>query len=98
MLVKTAAFGQDPNWGRFLAAAGRAGVAFDPDACSLSLCGMPVLAQGAPVEFDKAALSERMGAREWECTLRIGSGSGRFTVWFSDLSHDYVRLNSAYST
>jgi glutamate N-acetyltransferase/amino-acid N-acetyltransferase len=98
VLVKTAVFGRDPNWGRILAAAGRAGVPFDPDACSLTLCGTPVLAEGRPLPFDKELVSARMAAPEWECALRVGEGTGRATVWFSDLTHDYVTFNSSYST
>jgi glutamate N-acetyltransferase/amino-acid N-acetyltransferase len=98
LLVKTAVFGRDPNWGRILAAAGRSGIDFAHDACSLTLCGTLVLEQGSPVPFDKSAVSRAMGAKEWTGTLRVGSGPGRATVWFSDLSNDYVRLNSEYST
>lgn len=98
LLVKTAVFGRDPNWGRILAAAGRSGIAFAPDSCSLNLCGTWVLREGAPVPFDAAAVSRAMAAKEWSCTLRVGTGPGVATVWFSDLSNDYVRLNSEYST
>ena len=65
-LVKTALFGNDPNWGRILAAAGRAGVRFDPDAATAFLAGTCIFEHGQPAAFDAAALSEAMKAEEVE--------------------------------
>ncbi len=63
-LVKTALFGNDPNWGRILAAAGRAGVAFDPDRVEIALAGTTVYRNGMPTDFNGYVVSEAMKAKE----------------------------------
>lgn len=95
-LFKCAMFGSDPNWGRTLAAVGMAPVAMEPDRISVSFNGQPVCinATGAP------------GARDVDLTgpdidvlVDLGTGGeGTATVWTTDLSHDYVHINSAYSS
>ena len=97
-LVKTAAFGRDPNWGRVLAAAGSApwngGFAhLDPERLTVSFDGTAVFRDGAPTgdvpTLDGAA-----------CTIELdlGLGDGRSAYLASDLSYDYVRLNAEYTT
>ena len=97
-LVKTAAFGHDPNWGRVLAAAGSApsngGFAhLDPDLLTVSFDGTAVFERGAPT----GRVPELGGAA---CTidLDLGLGSGEAAYLASDLSYDYVRLNAEYTT
>ncbi len=106
-LVKTAVHGCDPNWGRIVAAAGRAGVAFDPAAVALWLGPHQLLEFGQPLSFDRLAVSryiqERMdGAYLSDDTVRIclvvGDGSGDGTAWGCDLSDQYVRINADYTT
>ena len=97
-LVKTAIFGRDPNWGRICAAAGRAGVDFDPRHVSLHLQGTEIFAAGGPVAFDRAALSEALRADEVLIQLRVGSGPGHARVWTCDLTYDYVKINAEYTT
>ena len=98
MLVKTALFGADPNWGRVVAAAGRSGVQFDPKSISLSFGGIEVLKDGEVLDFDEAAAHERLQSREVRIVLNIGSGQGRAQVFTSDLSHEYVKINASYRT
>jgi len=97
-LVKTALFGNDPNWGRILCAAGYSGVAIDQDRLALTLCGYPLVREGEPVEFDEATVSGAM--REPEVLIRLDLGQGRAsaTVWTCDFSYDYVRINAEYTT
>lgn len=97
-LVKTALFGNDPNWGRILCAAGYSGVAIDQDRLALTLCGYPLVREGEPVEFDEATVSSAM--REPEVLIRLDLGQGRAsaTVWTCDFSYDYVRINAEYTT
>ncbi|MDE0349651.1 MAG: bifunctional glutamate N-acetyltransferase/amino-acid acetyltransferase ArgJ [Gammaproteobacteria bacterium] len=99
-LVKTALFAGDPNWGRFCMAIGKAGVeGLEPDRVSLDLDDVRVAENGlvAP-SYTEAAGAAVM--RQDEFTVRIGLGRGdcRETVWTSDLSYDYVRINAEYRT
>jgi len=96
-LVKTAIFGEDPNWGRILAAAGRAGVKFDPAQAELTLCGLPLFRAGTPLAFDRSDAHKRLTAREVSCVLDLHQGPLAATVWTCDLSKDYVEINAHYS-
>jgi glutamate N-acetyltransferase/amino-acid N-acetyltransferase len=97
-LVKTAAFGHDPNWGRVLAAAGSApwngGFAhLEPDRLSVSFDGTVVFRTGAPT-----GLVPELGGAACRIDLDLGLGDGEATYLASDLSTDYVRLNAEYTT
>jgi glutamate N-acetyltransferase/amino-acid N-acetyltransferase len=97
-LVKTALYGNDPNWGRILCAAGYSGVPIDPERLALTVCGYPLVREGEPVEFDEATVSRAM--KEPEVLIRLDLGQGRYgaTVWTCDFSYDYVRINAEYTT
>jgi glutamate N-acetyltransferase/amino-acid N-acetyltransferase len=98
-LVKTALFGNDPNWGRILAAAGRSGIEFNPEQVSVSLAGHKVFEDGAAVCHDLEAVSEAMKAEEVEILVELGRmGGDNATVWTCDLTYDYVRINAEYTT
>lgn len=97
-LFKTAMFGCDPNWGRVLAAAGRAGVAFDPKEVFLNIGEIPVVAGGEPIEFSEKDAREYLKGKEIEIVLKVGCGDGESTVWTCDLSYDYVKINAEYHT
>ncbi len=97
-LVRTALYGEDPNWGRIIAAAGSVQAGLDPNTWSLLLNGKTWVEPGA-IEV----LSEAEAHRELELTdivveLRLGLGDGRATAWGCDLSKDYVRINASYRT
>ncbi|HVJ81112.1 MAG TPA: bifunctional ornithine acetyltransferase/N-acetylglutamate synthase, partial [Planctomycetia bacterium] len=98
-LVKTALFGNDPNWGRIVSAAGYAGVPFKEEETSLKVNGSLLFENGAPTKFDKAAEGERLrGSRDVAVELSVGTGPGFCRFWTCDLSYDYVRLNAEYTT
>jgi glutamate N-acetyltransferase/amino-acid N-acetyltransferase len=102
-LVKTAITGGDPNWGRIVSAAGYAHVDFDTAFVSLRINGMQVYLAGTPVPFDAAALSQQLKSnRDVHLELSVSGGpcSGKEAVrfWTSDLTQEYVRLNSEYTT
>ena len=111
-LVKCAVHGRDPNWGRIVAAAGRAGVAFDPAAVALWLGEHQLMAAGQPLPFDRPAASAYLKARAAGAylsadpltgdtvaiRLRVGDGPGSGTAWGCDLSDQYVRINADYTT
>jgi glutamate N-acetyltransferase/amino-acid N-acetyltransferase len=105
-LVKTALAGADPNWGRILAAAGRAGVDFDPARATIWLAGSKVFARGRPLPFDERAVRRRLLRNYVSITVDLGAqernakgggqhpGSAR--VWTCDFTADYVRINAGY--
>jgi glutamate N-acetyltransferase/amino-acid N-acetyltransferase len=95
-LVKTALAGGDPNWGRIIAAAGRAGVPFDPEKVSLSLAGIPVYRRGRVLPLNERTAHRRLLANHIHAVLDIGSGSGSARLWTCDLTSAYVRINSSY--
>jgi glutamate N-acetyltransferase/amino-acid N-acetyltransferase len=106
-LVKCAVHGRDPNWGRIVAAAGRAGVAFDPLAVALWLGEHQLMAAGQPLAFDRSAASAYLKARAAGAylqddtvaiRLRVGQGPGCGLAWGCDLSDQYVRINADYTT
>ncbi len=106
-LVKCAIHGRDPNWGRIVAAAGRAGVAFDPEAVALWLGEHQLMAAGQPLPFDRPAASRYMAERAAGAylsddtvaiRLRVGDGTGSGLAWGCDLSDQYVRINADYTT
>ena len=97
-LVKTAVHGRDPNWGRIVAAAGRSGVAFDPDAVALWIGSHQLMEQGQPVAFDRDAASAALREDTVSIRLHLGGGPGTGVGWGCDLSDQYVRINADYTT
>ncbi|MBN2600573.1 MAG: bifunctional glutamate N-acetyltransferase/amino-acid acetyltransferase ArgJ [Candidatus Marinimicrobia bacterium] len=97
-LVKTALFGQDPNWGRILSAAGMVGVKFDPDRTDLEINGTYIYKAGNPIRLDKPVLKQLMAPPELEIILTVNTGAEAATVYTTDLSYDYVRINAEYHT
>jgi glutamate N-acetyltransferase/amino-acid N-acetyltransferase len=94
-LVKTALFGNDPNWGRILAAVGTTRAAFEPDRVDVAINGVWVCRGGAAAA-DRSTVDLR--GREVTLTVHLHEGSAAATIWTTDLSHAYVHENSAYST
>jgi glutamate N-acetyltransferase/amino-acid N-acetyltransferase len=94
-LLKCALHGQDPNWGRVLAAVGTTEAVFDPDALDVAINGVQVCRAGAP--GDDRDLVDLSG-RDVHIVVDLHAGSETATIWTSDLTADYVHENSAYST
>jgi glutamate N-acetyltransferase/amino-acid N-acetyltransferase len=98
-LVKTAIFGGDPNWGRIISAAGYAGVELEEDNMSLLLGDMLLYENGTPAAFDAKQASGYLKAnRVVSIRLKFDLGPAACTLWTSDLTYDYVRLNAEYTT
>ncbi len=98
-LVKTAVFGADINWGRVIAAVGRSGAVMDPNRTEVSFAGEKILRRGMAVDRDaerRAVSKIRKGA--YGIDVDLGTGKGNYHVWFSDLGHDYIRINAGYRT
>ncbi len=98
LLVKTAIHGGDPNWGRIMAAAGRSGVPIEPRQMRLSLQGVTVFENGRPVPFDEESLAQKLQEEEIFIRLWLGQGDSNATFWSSDLTAEYININSAYRT
>ena len=96
-LVKTAFFGEDPNWGRIVAAAGRAGVDFDPNKIDLYFDDQKILSNSKEVMDEKKAQSV-LKKQKFEVTLNIKSGKASSFVIASDLTFDYIKINAHYRT
>ncbi|GAA1034717.1 bifunctional glutamate N-acetyltransferase/amino-acid acetyltransferase ArgJ [Virgisporangium ochraceum] len=94
-LVKTAFFGNDPNWGRILSAIGTTSAAFEPDAIDVSINGVPICVGGA-AGADRSTVD--LSGRAVDVTIDLHAGGERATIRTNDLSLAYVHENSAYST
>jgi glutamate N-acetyltransferase/amino-acid N-acetyltransferase len=98
-LVKSAIFGADANWGRIIAAVGRAGVPVSPERVNISLGEIEVLLHSKPVAFDEEkALAYLQKSETVLITVDLHDGTGKATAWGCDLTYDYVRINAAYRT
>jgi len=98
-LVKTAVHGADPNWGRLVAVAGRAGVAFDLDRTRIQIGDVELFAGGRPYDERAPEASEHLKQREVVLRVDLGTdGAGRARMWTCDLSADYVKINAEYRT
>ena len=98
-LVKTGIAGGDPNWGRIICAAGYAGVQFDASRLSLSINKAVVFENSMPVAFDEAAVSASIrDNHETHLLLTFAEGEHDVRFWTSDLTVEYVRFNSEYTT
>lgn len=96
-LVKTALHGKDPNWGRILAAAGRAGVAFDPSQCAIRVGDVPIVAHGMAVGPEAEAKARAvMKTPAYEVTVRLGKGAHAARYVMCDLGHTYIDVNASY--
>lgn len=97
-LVKTAFFGEDPNWGRIIAAAGSTGINLPTESVELYFDEIPLFADGKGVKGDPKRLSAVMKKNAIKVVMRLGMGNKTFRVYTSDLSYEYVKINSLYTS
>ena len=97
-LVKTAFFGEDPNWGRVICAVGYAGVPMIPEKTIVKFGGIPVYANGLGAKFDEEALRKVMAEHDIVIDIEMGMGEEKATVWSCDFSYEYVKINGEYHT
>jgi glutamate N-acetyltransferase/amino-acid N-acetyltransferase len=97
-LVKSAVFGADANWGRIIAAVGRAGEPVNPETVDIRLGDITVLTQSRPVPFDEELALEYLKGNTVTIHVALNHGDGVATAWGCDLTYDYVRINAAYRT
>ena len=103
-LVKTMFAGSDPNWGRIMAAAGRAGVRFDPQRTNLWIANnnqrqyLQLVERGEPCDYNENEAVQIFLSADFEIHLDLGCGQKETTVWTGDLTHEYVSINTDYRT
>lgn len=97
-LVKTAVYGSDPNWGRIVAALGRSGADMDQSRVDLYIREVCLLKEGIPQPFDKAHLRSLLDDTDVPIRVCLNMGEASATAWGCDLSPEYVRINSEYTT
>ncbi len=97
-LVKTAVAGFDPNWGRILVAAGRAGAPLEESRVSMRLQDELIYDRGKALPFNEASMSKRLEEEEVRIAIDLGLGSAQATAWGCDLTTDYVHINADYRT
>jgi glutamate N-acetyltransferase/amino-acid N-acetyltransferase len=98
LLVKTAIHGGDPNWGRLIAVAGRAGVAFELSRAAVLIGSTVLFKNGKPYDEAAPEAAEYLKGKELTVSVDLGAGSATSTVWTCDLSAEYVRINADYRT
>ncbi len=102
-LVKTAFAGSDPNWGRIIAASGRAGVRFDLQRAALWIGAsdhetLQLVARGTPCDYKESDAAQIFAGSDFSVHLDLGCGDAETTVWTGDLTHEYVSINADYRT
>ena len=97
-LVKTALHGGDPNWGRIVQAVGAAMPGTAPLAVDVSIEGIRVCADGAAIAHDELSVVEAVQAKELEYEIGLPGDGAETEVFFSDLGHEYIRINAEYTT
>jgi len=97
-LVKSAIFGADANWGRIIAAVGRAGQPVNPETVDIRLGDIVTLEQSRPIAFDEEAALEYLKGDTVVIYVDLHMAEGTATAWGCDLTYDYVRINAAYRT
>jgi glutamate N-acetyltransferase / amino-acid N-acetyltransferase len=97
-LVKTAAYGEDSNWGRILAALGRAGVPFDPAKVDIAFGKLFVFRKGAPTSVSAEKAREPLKAKEVVIHVRVNAGKASGFYWTCDFTGQYVDINARYRT
>lgn len=97
-LVKTAIFGQDPNWGRIVAAAGRSGARIDQDRIDLAVNGEALVISGEPAGLSSDVRKELLSTDTVTIDLDLHIADGRSVVWTCDFSYNYVKINAEYHT
>ncbi len=97
-LVKTAFFGEDPNWGRVICAVGYSGADMVPESTVVKFGGITIFANGTGAQFDEKALAKVMKATDIVIDIELNMGDFDATVWTCDLSYEYVKINGEYHT
>jgi glutamate N-acetyltransferase / amino-acid N-acetyltransferase len=96
-LVKTAIFGADPNWGRIIAALGQAGLPLHPNRIVIAFNGLPIVKDGKGLgPRIEAQIQKIMRRPSFTISVSLGTGTGSSTIWTTDLTYDYIKINASY--
>jgi glutamate N-acetyltransferase/amino-acid N-acetyltransferase len=96
-LVKTAIFGADPNWGRIIAALGRAGLPLHPHRIVIAFNGLPIVKDGKGLgPRIEGQIQKIMRRPSFTISVSLGTGTGSSTIWTTDLTYDYIKINASY--
>ena len=98
LLVKTAFFGNDPNWGRIACAAGYSGASVFEEKLSIYIENIPLLEKGIPSGSDRKTIEHAISGKEFSVLVDVGIGNGSARYFTSDISYDYVKINAEYTT
>ena len=98
LLVKTAFFGNDPNWGRIACACGYSGAEIAEEKLTISIEDKHLFYKGRPSETDYQELEQILKQRNYTVTIDVGLGIGEAIMLTTDISYDYVKINAQYST
>ncbi len=98
LLVKTAIFGNDPNWGRIACAAGYSGAEIEEDLLTIMIEDKALFKKGETLDVNYTDLEEILKRNSYSINIDIGLGSGHSSIFTSDLSYEYVKINAEYST
>jgi len=95
--VKTAIYGEDPNWGRVYAALGASGASFDPLKVSISFDDKPACRNGKKAkDYSEEALSKIMKHNRFSIIIDLNAGSASYNIFTTDLSYEYIKINASY--
>ena len=97
-LVKTAFFGGDPNWGRIICAAGYSGVAVEESRISIDVNGVRLFDLGKVMVVDETEMRRKLEPRDISVDIDLGMGEAQATVYTSDMSYEYIKINAEYTT
>ena len=97
-LVKTAFFGEDPNWGHIVCAAGYSGADMEADKVNLSIGGIRLVENGMNCNVPAEKLAPTMAEHDISMSIDLGAGEESATVWTCDFSYEYVKINGEYHT
>jgi glutamate N-acetyltransferase/amino-acid N-acetyltransferase len=97
-LFKAAMYGNDPNWGRIVAALGRSGAKVNEKKLEVYLNGVCVMKQGSPIHYNEKEMRKSLAGKEVSVKLCLNLARGKAVAWGCDLSEEYVTINSAYTS
>ncbi len=97
-LVKTAFFGNDPNWGRIICAAGYSGIPVDESLITITINGELLFDTGRAMPIDEKKMREKLSPREVTVEVGLGMGHAEAVIYTTDMSHDYIKINAEYTT
>lgn len=97
-LVKTACFGNDPNWGRIICATGYSGVAVDENHLVISMNGTLLYDAGRVIPFDEAEMRKKLAETDIDIDVSLGMGKAESVLYTTDMTYDYIKINAEYTT